>query len=55
MGKAQTKQVQYLQDRLVVVTEEARSNPKLRPVAEAMRSTLNAVITTQRMAAAMVR
>jgi hypothetical protein len=38
-------QIQHLQDRLVVATIEARSNPRLRPVAEAIRGVLERVIS----------
>lgn len=41
-------QIKHLQDRLVVATEEAKHNPKLQPVAEAIRSTLERVIKAVR-------
>ncbi len=39
-------QIQYLQTRLVEVTVEARSNPRLWPVADALKATLAAMIKT---------
>jgi hypothetical protein len=37
-------QVKHLQDRLVFAVEAAKRDPKLTPVAEAIRSTLERVI-----------
>ncbi len=42
------KAIKHLQDRLVVVTVEARANPRLVPVAEAMRRTLECLIKAVR-------
>ena len=41
-------QIQHLQNRIVDVRLEARKNPKLYPILEALESTLRAVIKAKR-------
>lgn len=44
-------QITHLQNRIVECTLEARRNPRLWPVVDALKSTLTALIVTSRMKA----